>query len=388
MRITTYIQEIQLHLIKTHSRILEWFDKNENLKTYRPIDQGWTIAEILEHIALTSHFLLILIDKGTEKALRNVKKISLEELKNEYHYNLNKIDEIGIHKSFDWLRPEHMEPQGEKSELEIKDELIIQLNRCLNQLGKLKNGEGLLYKTTMSVNDLGKINVYEYIYFLSKHAERHIRQMEENQVEFEEQRTNENVENNQKGMQILVITGPPYSGKGTQCEILEEVLQYKHISTGDRIRSEKENNTVIGKEMKAYEEKGMLVPDELMENLLTKIIKENEGKKGIIFDGYPRTTPQVDTLIEVLKANQKEISQIINIEVPKEELLKRAKERAKSSNRKDDKDESIHLKRIQIFEEHTRPAIQYLKTKMKVDDIDGIGSIQSITERINHQLKK
>ena len=183
MKIKSYIQEIQIHLIKTHSRIFDWFNEEEDVKTYRPIDNGWTISEILEHIALTSHFLMILIDKGTDKALRNFKNLSLEELKSNFEYDLTKIDEIGIHKSFGWVRPEHMEPKGEKSELEIKDEMISQLNTCLNQLDKLKNGEGLLHKTTMTVNGLGKINVYEYIYFLSKHAERHIRQMEENKSE-------------------------------------------------------------------------------------------------------------------------------------------------------------------------------------------------------------
>ncbi|MEZ4852031.1 MAG: DinB family protein [Bacteroidia bacterium] len=185
MKIHTYIQAIQIHLIQTHTEILHWFEEKEEVKNYRPADQGWTISEILEHIALTSHFLLILISKGTDKALRNVHQLSLEELLQDFDYDLNKINEIGIHKSFAWIRPEHMEPSGEKSDLEIKDELINQLNRCLNYLEKLKNGEGLLYKTTMTVNELGKINVYEYFYFLSKHAERHIQQMEENKKEFE-----------------------------------------------------------------------------------------------------------------------------------------------------------------------------------------------------------
>ena len=76
-----------------------------------------------------------------------------------------------------------MEPTGEKEDQEIIDQLISQLTRCLNQLETLKNGEGLRYKTTMTVDGLGKINVYEYIQFLSKHAERHIYQMQENKNE-------------------------------------------------------------------------------------------------------------------------------------------------------------------------------------------------------------
>ncbi len=189
-------------------------------------------------------------------------------------------------------------------------------------------------------------------------------------------------------MKIIVITGPPYSGKGTQCEVLEKKLHYKHISTGDRIRTEKDKGTEIGKGMKSYEEKGMLVPDDLMEKLLNKIIDENEDQKGIIFDGYPRTIPQVETLINLLKKKRKQITQIINIEVAKEELLLRAKERAKTSNRKDDKNESIHIKRIEIFEANTRPAIEYLKTKIAVDNIQGSGTIEEITKKIISVLKK
>jgi len=179
-----YIQAIQLHLVQTHSALFNWFDEVETLKKYKPKDDGWSISEILEHVALTSHFLLILIDKGADKALRNVHDESLEELMQTQEFNLDRIERIGMHKSFDWIRPEHMEPKGEKTELEVKDELVSQLNRCLNQLEKLKGGEGLRYRTTMTVDGLGKINVYEYIYFLSNHAKRHIQQMIENKEEY------------------------------------------------------------------------------------------------------------------------------------------------------------------------------------------------------------
>ena len=183
MKLKSYIQAIQIHLINTHLKIIEWFNEPNEIKSYKPDDGGWSISEILEHIALTSHFLLILIDKGSKKALKNISDLSIDELLKTEELNLEKIDRIGMHKSFDWIRPEHMEPTGEKEEYEIIDQLISQLNRCLNQLDLLKNGEGLRYKTTMTVNGLGKINVYEYIYFLSKHAERHIYQMQENKNE-------------------------------------------------------------------------------------------------------------------------------------------------------------------------------------------------------------
>ncbi|RAW01846.1 adenylate kinase family protein [Pseudochryseolinea flava] len=187
-------------------------------------------------------------------------------------------------------------------------------------------------------------------------------------------------------MKILVITGPPYSGKGTQCELLKHQLGFNHISTGDRIRLEKEQKTSIGKIMSEYEEKGNLVPDSIMKDLLGEIIDENLDAVGIILDGYPRTEVQVDTLLDLVKEKGKEIQKVINIEVPKEELLIRAKKRAETSDRKDDKDSQIHFKRIEIFEQSTRPAIEYMKKRMSVVTIDGLGQIADITARIKSEV--
>ncbi len=187
-------------------------------------------------------------------------------------------------------------------------------------------------------------------------------------------------------MEILIITGPPYSGKGTQCEILKDELKFEHISTGDRCRLEKQNETEIGKIMSQYEEKGDLVPDSIMKDLFSKILDENIAANGIILDGYPRTEPQVNDLLELVKSKNLEIGKVINIDVPKEELLKRAKKRAETSNRKDDKDTNIHLKRIEVFENSTRPAIEYMKSKIKVLTFDGMGTIEEITNRIQDNL--
>lgn len=190
MQLELYIQEIKIHLIETHNQILKWFNESDDIRDYRPIDNGWTISEILEHIGLTSHFLLILIDKGSDKAIRNIKGESIKELLISEEFNLERIERIGMHKSFDWIRPKHMEPTGQKSDLDLKNQLISQLNRCLSQLELLKSGEGLRYKTTMTVDGLGKINVYEYIYFLSQHAKRHIQQMQENKLEMKSRTAN------------------------------------------------------------------------------------------------------------------------------------------------------------------------------------------------------
>ncbi|KFF05356.1 adenylate kinase family protein [Flavobacterium reichenbachii] len=187
-------------------------------------------------------------------------------------------------------------------------------------------------------------------------------------------------------MEILIITGPPYSGKGTQCDVLKELLGFEHISTGDKCREEKQNGTEIGKIMSEYEEKGDLVPDSIMKDLFSKVLDDNKSKAGIILDGYPRTKPQVEDLITLVKSKNMEIGKVLNIEVPKSELLIRAKKRAETSNRKDDKDPQIHIKRIDVFEESTRPAIEYMKSKIKVLTFDGLGTIDEITERIKASL--
>ncbi len=184
-------------------------------------------------------------------------------------------------------------------------------------------------------------------------------------------------------MEIIIITGPPYSGKGTQCVLLEESLGYSHISTGDKIREEKERRSPLGKIMTTYEEQGALVPDEIMKDVIQKIIQENLNEKGIILDGYPRTISQVDTLFKLIDGKNVKVKTVINIEVPREELLARSRARAKRSDRKDDQDATIQVKRIDIFEKETRPAIEYMKGKFQVSDIDGLGSIEEITKRIS-----
>ncbi|OXA81306.1 Adenylate kinase [Flavobacterium aquidurense] len=187
-------------------------------------------------------------------------------------------------------------------------------------------------------------------------------------------------------MEILIITGPPYSGKGTQCEVLKELLGFEHISTGDKCRQEKQKETEIGKIMSSYEEKGNLVPDAIMKDLFGEILDKNISKAGIILDGYPRTKAQVEDLIELVNLRNLKIGKVLNIEVPKSELLIRAKKRAETSNRKDDKDPQIHIKRIEVFEESTRPAIEYMKSKIAVITFDGLGTINEITERIKESL--
>jgi hypothetical protein len=183
MDIFRYIQDIKAHLKLTFDEVDGWFKKDKKTLNGQPSNGGWTVQQILEHIYLTNFYLLILIEKGSKKAMKNSLNLDLESEMKNYSFNKENFDKVGEYAAFEWIRPEHMEPKGELSLDEIRSLITQQYLQCLQYLEVMKNGEGLLYKTTMTVNELGKINVYEYIYFLSLHAQRHVTQMKKNESE-------------------------------------------------------------------------------------------------------------------------------------------------------------------------------------------------------------
>jgi len=183
------VNKIKNELIGTFAETKEWFDADNDLLDYIPSNDGWTIRQIAEHISLTNHYLLILIRKRVHKAMDMAKKIDYSDLLIDYDVDWKKLDEIGEHGSFYWNRPMHMEPTGTVVLDEVKRKLDNQLQECLNYLEQMPNGEGVLYKTMMSVNGLGKIDVYHYILFLSQHARRHNTQMKKIRKEFQNSKT-------------------------------------------------------------------------------------------------------------------------------------------------------------------------------------------------------
>lgn len=185
----------------------------------------------------------------------------------------------------------------------------------------------------------------------------------------------------------MIITGPPYSGKGTQCKILVEQMAFGHVSTGELCRNEKLKGSAVGKKITQYEESGDLVPDDIMKTMVSSFLEENlTTEKTIILDGYPRTKKQVDDLLTILNEKKVQVHSVLNIEVPTEELLLRAEERAKTSTRKDDQNPETHKKRVTVFEEETKPAIDYLSTKFNLISVDGLGSIDQISRRIQQEV--
>ena len=172
-------------LIRTFAVMDEWFDKEHALRSYKPSTGGWCVNEVLEHVMLTNHFLLILIQKGCTKALRKADELNQNfAVPKGYTLDHPALLEISKPEAFAWQRPEHHQPTGQPSIHEVRRELRNHLDLCLITLDLLPNGEGVLHHTTMSVNNLGKLDVYQYIYFLSLHVQRHIQQMKKIEEEY------------------------------------------------------------------------------------------------------------------------------------------------------------------------------------------------------------
>jgi adenylate kinase len=182
----------------------------------------------------------------------------------------------------------------------------------------------------------------------------------------------------------LIIFGPPGSGKGTQAAKLVEKYNLLHISTGDLFRYEIGNNTPLGLKAKEFMSNGQLVPDEITIGMLRNKVNANPDVEGYIFDGFPRTITQAEALDHLLSETGDSISTLIALTVEDDEIVKRLLNRGKTSGRSDDTDESIIRKRIEVYENETRPVYNYYDSKGKSQKINGLGSIDDIFERLCH----
>ena len=181
----------------------------------------------------------------------------------------------------------------------------------------------------------------------------------------------------------FLIMGPPGAGKGTQAKILSDQYNLVHLSTGDILRNEIDNQTTIGLDAKNYMDQGLLVPDEvllsMMENTLT-----NLKESGIILDGFPRTIPQAEGLDAIFKKLDLNIDMVINISVDKEILINRLIKRAEDSGRSDDTKEVI-VNRQNVYLELTAPLLEFYKNE--VINVDGDGTIEEVTQRVLAAIK-
>lgn len=186
----------------------------------------------------------------------------------------------------------------------------------------------------------------------------------------------------------LILFGPPGSGKGTQASMLVEKYNLVHISTGDLFRYEIGNSTTLGVKAKSFMAKGELVPDEITIGMLENKVVSHPEAKGFIFDGFPRTIPQSDALINFLAGHGSSIDALVSLKVDKEEIVTRILERGKTSGRADDNDRGIIENRIQVYENETRPVYDYFQERGLSYEIDGMGSLDEVFSRISEILEE
>ena len=185
----------------------------------------------------------------------------------------------------------------------------------------------------------------------------------------------------------ILIFGAPGSGKGTQSERIVEKYGINHISTGDVLRAEIKNGTELGKTAKGYIDQGQLIPDELMIDILGSVFDSFKDSKGVIFDGFPRTIAQAEALKKMLAERGQDVSVMVDLDVPEEELMVRLIKRGKDSGRADDNEETIK-KRLHVYHSQTAPLIDWYKNEKKYQHINGLGTMEGIFAEICEAVDK
>lgn len=186
----------------------------------------------------------------------------------------------------------------------------------------------------------------------------------------------------------IVLFGPPGAGKGTQANFLKDKYNLVHISTGDVFRYNIKNETALGTLAKSYMDRGQLVPDEVTIDMLNAEVEKNADANGFIFDGFPRTNAQAEALDTLLDTKDSQINAMVALEVDDEVLVGRLLERGKTSGRPDDADEGIIRNRIKEYYEKTAILKDYYSAQDKYYGVDGLGSIEEITERLSEVLDR
>ena len=183
----------------------------------------------------------------------------------------------------------------------------------------------------------------------------------------------------------LLIIGPQGSGKGTQGVRIAEALGVPAVSTGDVFRANVKDGTELGQQVKALIDAGDLVPDELTSAIVRDRLSQDDAANGFLLDGYPRNLGQVGDLDAFLESRGEPLTAVIELSVPRAESIQRLSLRAAEQGRADDNEESI-AKRLSIYESETAPILDVYRERGIVDEIDGVGTLDEITDRITAAL--
>lgn len=176
----------------------------------------------------------------------------------------------------------------------------------------------------------------------------------------------------------LIFLGPPGAGKGTQAKLLADSHNIPHISTGDILRVAVSKQTTLGVKAQEYMDRGELVPDQLVIDLIRERLGQPDAQPGWILDGYPRTVVQADSLDGLLVELSQTCDRAINFDVPDETLI----ERMLSRGRKDD-NEGVIRRRLEVYREQTAPLIDYYQTREKLTTIDGSQSMEAVAANLS-----
>ena len=189
-------------------------------------------------------------------------------------------------------------------------------------------------------------------------------------------------------MKYYVLFGPPGAGKGTQATAMVEKYNLHHISTGALLRKEIAAGTELVLQAKALIEKGSLVPDEVVEGMIENEFRTVTGVEGFLLDGFPRTLPQAAALDAIIAKNSEEVTATVSIMIPDEMIMERIKGRALKEGRADDASEETINNRIATYHNQTEPLIEYYSKAGKYHEIDGIGTIEEVRDRIFSVMDK
>jgi adenylate kinase len=185
---------------------------------------------------------------------------------------------------------------------------------------------------------------------------------------------------------IVVIFGPPGSGKGTQSKFVSDTFGLAHVATGDMLRAEVQSGSALGREVAPIMERGELVPDELVARVIEERLRQPDARRGVLLDGFPRTVPQAQALDAMLRRGSRKVNVVLSLEVPESELVERILKRAAAEGRADDTPETVR-RRMAVYAEETAPVMDhYAGSGARVLRIDGVGSIEDVQRRIHEAM--
>jgi len=185
----------------------------------------------------------------------------------------------------------------------------------------------------------------------------------------------------------IVLLGPPGSGKGTQAALLRDHLNVPHISTGALLRAAVAAGTPLGVKAKAAMDAGELVSDDLMLGLIKERLAAQDVAGGYILDGYPRNLHQAEALDAVLERLQQDIDNAVFLDVDEEQIVQRLAKRADEEQRSDD-DEQVVRNRLSVYRQQTTPVVDYYRARGLLVEVDGLGSIKQINQRLVQGLAR